>query len=227
MTIQLRSLILEGKLDTIPDISNLFIEEFASMNQKELKNLEEIIESSNSSNSKKGSKGESFAPSKRIEGEVNLTDTCFTGIIKLIGKKKLLEKYKYSGEKFLDKYAEIKKPIKLTKKNIKKVKKGTIILFWYQPDSSKRNGVKLNNMYQNGQLYNTIGTVGNAAHFGIVIDPNRYLILHTSNRSFDSTGNPIGVGSQLELLIQSFPKFFKEPESKDYYALDMNVINKM
>jgi len=240
MTIQLRSLILEGNLS---NISKLFIKAkdkvksfFASINPIKLddfikKNfkfnkenrskIKDIFEST------KVKEDESFAPSKRIEGRINMTDTCFTAVMRLIGKKNLLDKYDFSGSKFLDGYAEIKAPIRLTNKNISKVKKGTIIIFNYEPDPNKRNRFKMNNMYKKGHLYNNNKFTASSAHFCIVIDPEEYLIMHNSTRGRVKNGEPIGMGSHLELIIQEFPEIFKEPESRVLHALDMNVINKM
>jgi len=63
--------------------------------------------------------------------------------------------------------------------NIKKLRKGNIILFWYNPDQDNRNGLKQNNYYdsKNG-LLNIGGYVETIGHFGIIIDPKKYLILH-------------------------------------------------
>jgi len=164
-------------------------------------------------------------PAKKLEGHTNMTDTCFTSVMKIIGKEKLLKKYEYSGSVFLDKYVEIAEPVKVNKSNVKNIKSGTVILFWWEKDKNARNGIKLMNNFKNGMLYHDGPMVESAAHFGIIIDPKEQLILHNTIHNYDDGGTPGGIGSHLELSIDKKPNFFNG--KIEYYALDMNVIDRM
>lgn len=187
--------------------------------------LDKFIKEYFSKDSKKILNEATFKQSKRINGETNMTDTCLTSILKLIGKENLINKYKANSETFLKGYLKFGKPIKITKKNIKDVKKGTVILFWWEPDIKKINGKRLHTNFDGNNLISS-NIVGNAAHFGIVLDPEKYLILHSAPYSFGNDGVMDGIGSGLDLTIEVKKSFFTNP-SGDSYALDMRVINKL
>lgn len=166
---------------------------------------------------------QTFKASKRIEGTVNMTDTCYTAVMKLIGKENLLKKTHYSGGKFLELYAKIAKPIPITKANVNKLKKGVVILDKYKPNDAF--SIKLNDHYDENGISNKNGWVKGIAHFMIVIDPKKYLVLHSTSKLKQGRLS-VGMGSNLELVIQEYKPLFKNLDGTNY-ALDMNVINKM
>jgi len=186
--------------------------------------LDNFIKEYFSSNSKKIlNEAQVFKPSKRIEGTTNMNDSCYTAIMKLIGREDLLKSTLGSGGKFMERYEKIAKPIKLTKQNAHKLKKGNIILPRYEPETGFK--IKLNDHYDTNGVSNKNGWTKSVAHFVIVIDPKKYLILHNSVKS--KVGNiPGGIGQRLELLIEAKPKLFNDPASTSV-VLDMNVIDKM
>jgi len=194
-----------------------FIKNSKDLSSKDKKLIEE-------SSSKKPKKENIGAASKRIKGETTMMDSCYTSIMKLIGREDLLKSTQSSGSIFLNEYEKITKPIKLTSSNAKQLKKGHIILFWYEPNPGKRNGFLFNNKFDENGLSNNGNWVESAAHFGIVIDPKKYLILHNSVYHYENNGDIGGIGSHLALQIQPKKDIFKGNRG---FVLDMKVIDKM
>ena len=172
-------------------------------------------------------------PGKLNNTMISPLDSCFTAMLKIVGKEKLAEKVYYSSGNFLLLYCAAlqkknRKMMQLTEKNIKELKKGHIIAIDPYTCETYLSGRSeyhiLSNIYDvnDGVLRDKNKTsVKTGAHFILVLNidtkEKNLTILHATQ-----SGN-VNFGSWLELTTEKikFDKLLKK--QRPAYVLDYSL----
>jgi len=190
-----------------------------------------ISRTSKTSKAKKNLEESSFKAASKVQGEINITDTCFTAAMKMINREKIIPLAHYSGEKFIKLYEKNGgELIKIDSKIGSQLKKGHLILLNLKDKKEPGNFAIFNNKFteKHGvhRSENSPSGYSNIAHFGIVVDPVKYLILHNTGGDLDKNGKPTGVASTLRLRLESVPMLFKG-KAPSAYVLDIKILDKI
>ena len=210
--------------DKIKGLSNFFKSFKDLFSKKDLK--ESTIEESSIKKEKKPKEA------KLQKAQMGAIDTCLTAILKIIGRKDLIEKCRGNSFVFLMNYIKDNgEMIEITKMNKKDLKRGHIIT-WLDDSkfkAGKFTGFQLNDFDPDIGIYTRpTSFIGGVAHFGLIIDPEKEIILHNTFVGGDRNGDHlVAGGSGLKLEIEKYPIFKKSRSKKKIYVLDYNVIKKM
>jgi hypothetical protein len=206
--------------------------------EKEAKKLKEkskeLNESTESTESAKSSNVKKAKAISKIKGEINAIDSCFTAIMKLAGKDKIIDLTKGSLGLFIKKYYDyFGEPIKITKQNVKYLKKGHIITVTTNLPNDK-NYKKVTGEYNIAtkfdEKHGLMRTgyrqpyISTEAHMMIILDPKDKIILHNGS-TFSGKANP--PGSKLALQVEKITPVFDDPEKLKIYLYDLKLIDKL
>ena len=167
---------------------------------------------------------------KMHSATMNATDSCLTAILKIINRKDLIDKCRGNSHTFLTHYEqEGGKFIKLTSKNYTNLQKGHIIVLFNLAKYKAReySRIPLKSFDADANTIYTDAPSGGAAHFEIILNPDKRLVLHNSVLARDRAGNPVrpaGTGLTLD-IVQIDKHDWVHPQ--DVYVLDYDVIKKM
>jgi len=166
---------------------------------------------------------------KLNKAEMTAIDSCLTAILKIVGRKDLIDACRANSATFLKSYKLNGGDFyPITKNNYKKLKKGQIIAFLNLKDFNEKNfaSIDMKDFDPKIGVY-TKNHVGGAAHFAVIYDPKNRIILHNTYQTMDNDGEPfIPAGTGLTLQLKQIDqKRWENP--KDIYALDYNIIKKM
>jgi len=210
--------------DKIKGLTNFFKSFKDFFSKKDLKESTLIESSSN--------KEKNPEEAKLQKAQMGAIDTCLTAILKIIGRKDLIEKCRGNSFVFLTNYVkEGGRLIEITKLKRNDLKRGHIIA-WLDESrfkSGKFTGFQLNDFDPEIGIYSRpTSFIGGVAHFGIILDPEKEIILHNTFVGGDKNGDPIiAGGSGLKLEIEKYPLFKHKKSKKKLYVLDYSVIKKM
>ena len=163
----------------------------------------------------------------KIEGETDNRDTCYTSIMKLIGKERLIKKYPHLSD-FLEAYEEKGGPFVETQKNkmsFEDLKPGTIIFLEYKdPAVSTVNrsfgkfGIRQKTEVYPGHLMIYVGK-----------DPSKkkepYMVLHNGGVQDDRMVGGSGLELQLEAMNNKW--IVKKHKYYTIMLLDYKTIDKL
>jgi len=161
-------------------------------------------------------------------------DSCYTAVMKLAGKDKIIDLTKGSLGLFIRKYYDyFGEPIKITKQNVKYLKKGHIITVTTNLPNDK-NYKKVTGEYNIAtkfdEKHGLMRTgyrqpyISTEAHMMIVLDPKDKIILHNTT-TFSGKTNPSG--SKLALQVEKITPVFDDPEKLKIYLYDLKLIDKL
>jgi len=166
---------------------------------------------------------------KLNKAEMTSIDSCLTAILKIIGRKDLIEVCRANSLTFLKNYKLNNGDFyPITKNNYQKLKKGQIIVFMNLEDFDKGRFASMDMKDFDPKIgVYAKNYVGGVAHFAIIYDPKNRIILHNTYQTMDKDGEPfVPAGTGLTLQMnQVNQKLWENP--KNIYALDYNVIEKM